>query len=87
MAEQEIGMDREAIISNLRAFLEKSSQGQPFSDDEDLLARGLLDSLLILAMVAHVEDSFGIQLDFDDLTEDSFKSLSAMSELVFRKAS
>lgn len=57
---------------------------------EDLGSRGglvddrVLDSLTIVALVAEIEDTFGIAIPTVDIAADNFNSASSISALVSR---
>ena len=53
--------------------------------DEDLLARGLIDSLGVSQLVAFLEDRFGVHVSDEDLTPENFQSLVRMEAFVARK--
>jgi acyl carrier protein len=55
--------------------------------DEDLLARGLIDSLGVSQLVAFLEDRFGVHVSDADLTPENFQSLARMEAFVARKRS
>jgi len=47
-------------------------------DDENLLVTGILDSLALMRLVAHLEDTYDIEIPPSDITLENFASLSAM---------
>jgi acyl carrier protein len=51
-------------------------------DETDLLAAGILDSLIMVALVAFCEEQFACVLEPEDLTEDRFRSIDALAALV-----
>ena len=55
------------------------------SADEDLLARGLIDSLGVSQLVAFLEDRFGVHVSDEDLTPENFQTLVRMEAFVARK--
>ena len=46
--------------------------------DEDLLEDGLVDSLGIMRLIAYIEGEFGYSVPPEDVTVDSFMSVSAI---------
>lgn len=50
--------------------------------DEDLLARGTLDSLSLMEMVAFIERHYGIEVSDEELVMDNFRSLGAIRAFV-----
>ncbi|HKN98219.1 MAG TPA: acyl carrier protein [Pseudonocardiaceae bacterium] len=55
--------------------------------DEDYFAVGLVNSLLALELVAHVERRFGITVEVEDLDLDNFRTMHRTAEFVRRKRS
>lgn len=50
--------------------------------DEDLLAKGIIDSFDIVNIVVELEDAFGIEIDAEYVIPENFKSVDAITELV-----
>ena len=48
-------------------------------DDENLLVTGILDSLALMRLVAHLEDTYDIEIPPADITLENFASLSTMA--------
>ncbi len=48
-------------------------------DDENLLVTGVLDSLALMRLVMHLEDTFDLEIPPHDITLENFASLSTMS--------
>jgi len=75
-----------ALRASLRAYLvDACFDGQPpagFSDTDDLIEPGLMDSLTLMGLATHVERHFGIQLGGNDLVPAHFQSIDALANLV-----
>jgi len=41
----------------------------------DLLESGLLDSLLLVDLIFHIEDSYGMRLDSDQVNPSNFRTV------------
>lgn len=52
-----------------------------FSSDS-LVDDGILDSVLITEIIAHISMEFNVQIPYEEITEENFNSLSAMVALV-----
>lgn len=48
-------------------------------DDENLLVTGVLDSLALMRLVMHLEDTYDIEIPPSDITLENFASLTAMA--------
>ena len=60
---------RRVSADDIRAIVAAEVEG-PVGDDLDLLASGVIDSFGFLELVAAVEESLGIELDFDGLAAE-----------------
>ena len=56
-----------------------------FSDDESLLEAGVIDSMSMVDLITHLEKSYGIVVDEDDMIPENFDSLTAIVDYVTRK--
>jgi len=50
--------------------------------DEDLLEQGIIDSLGIMKLVLFLEESYGIQVNDQDIIPENFQCLSSMVKYV-----
>lgn len=50
--------------------------------DTDLLETDLLDSLLVMDVVAHVESTYGVRLGDADIAPRNFRTVAALADLV-----
>ncbi len=55
------------------------------SDEEDIFARGLVDSMFGMQLVAFVEDEFSIVVEKNDLDIRHFSSIAALAAFVEAK--
>jgi acyl carrier protein len=55
--------------------------------EEDLLARGVIDSLAVTQLVAFLEERFSIRIGDEELIPENLKSLARMEQFVVRKRS
>ena len=80
-------MTSESIVFAIKAFLAKEipELPDPLDSSMDLFAAGVIDSLLILMLVAFLEDTFEVELDHEDLTEDNFRSMDSMAGMIKNK--
>jgi len=52
------------------------------SDDTDLLAEGVLDSVTLVQLIMHLEQTFDIRIDLADLEIDDLRSVRSIASLV-----
>jgi acyl carrier protein len=53
-----------------------------FSDYDNYIDSGLLDSFDIISLVSSLDEEFGISIDGTDITPDNFSTLEAIKQLV-----
>ena len=53
-----------------------------FTDSEDFVMDGLLDSFDIISLVSMLEEKYGIKVDGLDIVPENFASLDAIRNLV-----
>jgi acyl carrier protein len=56
------------------------------SSDTDLLGTGLLDSLALIQLLVHLEDTFGVRIALDEIEIEDLRSISSIATLVDRFA-
>jgi len=78
--------DREAIVEDLCQFVRtRSLTGRPVTSETDLLGTGLLDSMLVIDLVAHVEARHGVSIGDGEITPEHFRSIAPLADLISRK--
>ena len=60
-------------------------QGGDLGDEDSLLERGAIDSTGVLELVAHLERSFGIQVDEMELVPENLDTIGRIARFVERK--
>jgi methoxymalonate biosynthesis acyl carrier protein len=71
----------------IRSFIGNSVNIDAVSDDENLFASGLINSLFAAQLTTFIERKFGIEIGMDDLDIENFKSINATAAFVARKSS
>ena len=74
-------MDPEALEARVRAFLSKqlNLRDAPIERDTELVTTGLLDSMDVVRLVAHLERTLGIMIPDGDIDVDHFDSIAKIS--------
>ncbi|WP_086849952.1 acyl carrier protein [Amycolatopsis kentuckyensis] len=75
----------EEILAELTGFFATATAGNTPGPDEDYFALGLVNSLLALKLVTHIERRFGIEVAVADLDLDNFRTMNRVTEFVLRK--
>jgi len=74
--------DTEDVLRTLRDYVQVNflymRSGLQFGDEESLLARGIVDSLGVMELVAFVEETWGVEVPPEDVVEANFGSLAAI---------
>ena len=74
------------IRRRLRAFIVENflytRPDFPFTDDDSLLRRGIFDSLGVTEVISFLEETWGLEVPEDDVTEVNFGTLSGISRYV-----
>lgn len=52
------------------------------ADDQSLLAAGVIDSVAMIDLIAHLERAYGIRVAEDDMTPENFDSVAAIARYV-----
>ena len=59
-----------------------SGDPRGFADDTDLQQAGVLDSFSTMALIAHLEQAFQIELEPADVNAETFRSVETISQLI-----
>lgn len=65
----------------IRNFLKKHIK-HAVADDDDIFARGFVNSLFVMQLVTFVEQEFDIEVEGDDLSFENFCSINAIFAFV-----
>ena len=60
-------------------------EAQQIGDSENLLVTGVLDSLALMRLVMHLEDTHDIEIPPQDITLEHFASLDTMAAYLSRQ--
>ena len=66
-----------------RCFLK--IEPESIADEDDLLGKGLIDSVELLETVAGLEEVYGIAVDDEDFSVERFSTVKAIAEFVREK--
>lgn len=78
-------MDKTEIAAEIRRFVARESNladGSLLGDDVDLFRDGILDSLMVVALVSFCEEKFGLELSGQEFSEEHFRTISALAALI-----
>ncbi len=78
-------MTDDTIKERIRAFLLKHIKNNELSDDENLFATGLLNSLFAMQLVMFTEKEFKVKVENEDLDLKNFSTINAIAGFVKKK--
>jgi methoxymalonate biosynthesis acyl carrier protein len=70
------------ITLKVRQFLEGYVLREDFSDDDDMFALGLVNSLMAMQMVLFLEKEFEVKFNNDELNIANFRSVSSIVNML-----
>ena len=83
--------DNDQVRREMRVLVEESflymHPDLELADGEDLLAKGVIDSLGFVELVEEVQSRYGLAVQDVEITEDNFGSIDAIVAFVERKQS
>lgn len=62
-----------------------SDEACEFGDEDSLLELSVIDSLVMVDLIAHLEKAYNITVDEDDMVPENFDSVAAIVAYVRRK--
>jgi acyl carrier protein len=78
-----------SVTAEVEQFIvSELSQGRGISSvdaNDNLLAKGIIDSHGVMELVAFLEQKYGISVGDEDLTPENFESVTRIHEFVTRK--
>lgn len=83
------GVSESSILSRVRSFAQGNSlyrqHGYVLDGDDRFLEKAALDSKYMAAMIAFIEDEFGVHVSDCEITPDNLGSLDAVARFVVSK--
>ena len=74
------------LHTDVTNFLKKQApKGVSFSDQDNLLTKGVIDSLKMLDLIGYLQEQFGVAIDEDEMMPDNFESVNAIVAFVSAK--
>jgi len=67
-------------------FHELITNTNKISDESLIFREGFIDSMGFIMMLTFIDETFGIKVNDEDLVEENFESINAITEFIFRKA-
>ncbi len=77
-----------SIAASLREFIKENflfGADDPFSDDDSLLERGIVDSTGVLELITHLESTYDIAIEDAELVPENLDSISNLQRFITSK--
>ena len=77
-----------SLAADLRSFVVSNfllGREDTLNDDDSFLEQGIIDSTGILELVAHLEETYGIEITEAELTPDNLDSINRLVAYLSRK--
>jgi acyl carrier protein len=75
--------DRKQLEADLMAFVQaRGSRHASVTSQTDLLESGLLDSLLLVDLILHVEEAHDVRFDSDQVNPSNFRTIEDIVSFV-----
>ncbi len=82
-----MAVNTENVNTEIRGWLQENVTGsRDIPDDYALIENGVLTSLQTVELVMFLEDRFGITVEDEELDEENFGSIDAITNLVAGKS-
>ena len=75
-------MTQQFIYSEIGSFLATKMGIEVPSPTADLVAAGLLDSLALVDLLAHLEKGYDIRISLEELDLDNFRSIAGIARFL-----
>lgn len=76
------------IAAELEQFIVSDLSGDEqgtLSHDDDLMSRGIVDSLGILRLMAFIEEKFAVSVGADEIVPENFRDISSLARFIEHK--
>mgnify|MGYP001028957824 CR=1 FL=1 len=76
-----------SIKNKVESYIHKAVHvdKEKIKDDSMIFKEGYFDSMGFIMLIAYLEEEFGIKTGDDDLLEENFESINAITDFVGRK--
>ena len=75
--------DRKKLEANLTEFVRsRGARHAAATPSTDLLESGLLDSLLLMDLIFHIEERYGVRFDSDQVNPSNFRTIEDIVSFV-----
>jgi acyl carrier protein len=72
----------EPIVGEIATLMAETLQVEVGSPEDDLLATGALDSLVLIQLLVNLEKHFGLRIPLEELQIEDLRSVRSIAQLV-----
>jgi acyl carrier protein len=82
-----IYMDLNMVKEKIEKYVLQAAYAGPdvIVEDTMLFKEGYFDSMGFIMLLSFIDEEFGIKVSDDELLEENFESINAITEFIFRK--
>jgi acyl carrier protein len=82
-----MNMNTETVKRETSDFIKENTFADvsKLADDTFIFRDGFFDSMGFVSLISFLESKFSIQIDEDDLVEENFESINAITSFVMKK--
>jgi acyl carrier protein len=76
------------LSTSLRQFIRENflfGADDSFSDDASLVEHGIVDSTGVLELIAHIESTYDLQIDDEELVPENLDSIDNLTRFISEK--
>lgn len=63
----------------------RGAREAPLSDEDQLIEKGIIDSMGIMSLLSFLEEKFSLQIPGEDLLPENFASIATITNLIDRR--
>ena len=82
-------MNKNDIITEVRGFvadkLFKNGVPADFTNDTALISTRLLDSIVVLGLISHLEEALNIEFEAHEVSVDNLDTINKMADFILQK--
>ena len=72
------------MMEKLMSILKELRPEVDFEKEKSLIDGGILDSFDLVSLIGELNESFGIEISYDDMYPDNFNSAGQIYEMIVR---
>ncbi len=82
-------MDQTEIREKIKEYIQQATfaDKDKIQNDSLIFKEGYFDSMGFVVLITFLEESFGVKTTDDDLIEENFESINAITDFIVRKKS